>query len=352
MDLSSWVVIGLVFLLCVMLFSSCVGPHRRGRLVGQRRGYPVRPVNTEARPVDGVARGDRDEAFPRPIGVRPDEQMHRLSLDGRERTFFVHVPAAYSSARPVPVVFVFHGGGRGSGRGIARRTGFNRLADAHGFLAVYPDGYRSNWNDGRGTTDAERAGVDDVSFVRLMLRELEDRFAIDRRRIYAVGVSNGGMFVNRLGCELADRFAAIAFVVGPMPAPVAPRCEPRRPISVLGIFGTEDPLIPWRGGEVRGGDGGPILGVEETIDLWVRRNGCRARGYTEVLPRRVDDGTVVKRTTYRGCREEREVVLYTIEGGGHVWPPAKPASRRAGRSSQNIDASQAIWAFFSAQPPR
>lgn len=317
MSASLWMALAFLLLIFFVVVSSYAGPRHRGRM------------NRE----DG-------------------DQVRAISVDGRERTFLVHVPPSYKPGQPVPLVLIFHGGGRGSGRGIARRTGFNRLADQHGFIAVYPDGYRSNWNDGRGTTDAERAGIDDISFVRQMLRDLQDRFTIDRRRIYAAGISNGGMFVNRLGCELADRLAAIAFVVGPMPAPVALRCEPQRPLSVLGIFGTEDPLIPWRGGEVRGGDRGPILGVEETINLWVRKNGCGARGETEILPRRVEDGTVVKKTSYRGCRENRRVVLYTIEGGGHVWPPARPVSRRAGRSSQNIDASRAIWEFFATQPPR
>jgi polyhydroxybutyrate depolymerase len=133
--------------------------------------------------------------------------------------------------------------------------------------------------------------------------------------MYAVGLSNGGMFVNRLGCELSDRFAGIAFVVGPMPAPIARRCEPQKPISVLGIFGTADPLIPWRGGEVQGGDRGFILGAEETIELWARSNGCLAPKKPEVLPSQVDDGTVVKRTVYHGCKGGREVVLYAIEGG-------------------------------------
>jgi len=341
MNSSLWFVVG-IFLLILLLAFGSYRLHRRGRLDRYPRADPIHPVNADTGrpPLPSDSDSDRDDL------------TYRINVHGRERTFTVHIPVSYPSSRKLPVLFVFHGGGRGSARGIARRAGFNRLADSYGFIVLYPTGYRSSWNDGRGTTDAEREGIDDIAFVRRIIDELEGRFAIDHKRMYAVGSSNGGMFVNRLGCELSDRFAGIAFVIGPMPAPIARRCEPQKPISVLGIFGTADPLIPWRGGEVQGGARGFILGAEETIELWARSNGCLARRKTEVLPSQVDDGTVVKRTVYHGCKEGREVVLYAIEGGGHVWPPARPTSWRAGKSSQNLDASQVIWSFFASQPPR
>lgn len=294
-------------------------------------------------------RGGR-ESQTRPLPS--DDPTYTVNVRGRERTFIVHTPGSSSSARPMPVVLAFHGG-RGSGQRMVNFTGFNKLSDTYGFIVVYPNGYQSSWNDGRGSTEAERAGIDDIAFVKAMIDDLGRRFTIDQKRIYATGVSNGGMFSNRLGCELSDQLAGIAVVIGPMPAPIAPRCEPQRPISVLGVFGTEDPAIPWRGGEVQVGARGPILGVEATIDLWVKKNACQSPAKIEALPTRVADGTTVKRTTYGVCKEGRDVVLYTIEGGGHAWPPAGPAVREvAGRSSRNLDASQVIWDFFAGQPPR
>lgn len=270
----------------------------------------------------------------------------RITVNGSQRLFLMHVPPSYNSSRPAPLVFVFHGGG-GNAESIAARIGFNQLADAHGFIVVYPDGYKHNWNDGRGTTDAELAGMDDIAFVKALYDELGERFTIDRQRIYAAGISNGGMFVNRIGCELSDSFAAIASVVGPLPAPLARRCASGRPISVLGIFGTDDPVIPWEGGQVRAGDRGPILGVEATIDFWVKRNGCQRSGASDVLPTRVDDGTKVTRTIYSECLGKREVAFYRIDGGGHAWPPIQSRHRKAGKSSKNLDATEIIWTFFS-----
>ena len=320
MSLVIWPSLALVLLILLVLV-------RRSRL-GERSGVRV------AR----ISRG-RDET-------------RTLWINGIARTFHVHVPDKLAASRPASVVLVFHGGGRGRGRSIARRTGFSALSERHECLAVYPDGYGFGWNDGRGTTEAERAGTDDVAFVRAVIDDLENRFFIDRERIYAVGLSNGGMFVNRLGCELSDRLAAIAVVCGPMPEPLATRCRPERPISVLGIFGTADPFIPWEGGEVRGGDRGQVLGAEAMIDLWVKSNRCDSRPVTEVLPTVIEDGTVVERTTYGGGDEGRTVVLYRIEGGGHSWPCGRTAPRRGARSSLNLDATRVIWEFFLAQPPR
>jgi polyhydroxybutyrate depolymerase len=189
--------------------------------------------------------------------------------------------------------------------------------------------------------------MDDIAFVKALYDEIGERFTIDRQRIYAAGISNGGMFVNRIGCELSDSFAAIASVVGPLPAPLVRRCASGRPISVLGIFGTDDPVIPWEGGQVRAGDRGPILGVEATIDFWVKRNGCQRSGTSDVLPTRVDDGTKVTRTIYSECLGKREVVFYRIDGGGHAWPPMQSRHRKAGKSSKNLDATEIIWTFFS-----
>jgi len=293
----------------------------------------------------------RDRVHGKGTGSDAARSTEAIRVNGRERTFILHVPSRYNTSEPVPVLFAFHGG-RGTGPKMATMTGFNELADAQGFLAVYPNG-QTQWNDGRGTTDAEKAGIDDVAFVRAMIEHLGNKFRINRQRIYAAGISNGGIFTNRLGCEFSEQLAAIAFVVGEMATPMAARCELRKPISVLGIFGTDDPLMPWKGGQVQGGERGPVLGAEATMDLWVRKNACQTPGTAAVEPPRVNDGTLVKKTTYSRCKEGREVVFITIEGGGHAWPPAGPASTRiTGRSSRNLNASQVVWGFFSEQPPR
>jgi polyhydroxybutyrate depolymerase len=238
---------------------------------------------------------------------------------------------------------------------VAKQTGFSDDADREGFLVVYPDGIEHNWNDGRGTTDAERLGVDDVKFVRALIEELTRTFPIDPARIYATGVSNGGIFTHRLGCELADVLAAIGPVIGPIASPMASRCRSSRPISVIGIQGTADPFIPIQGGEEGWqsglGDGGLVESAEDTMALWAAKNGCAPTPRKDTLPARVNDGTHVQRIVYSPCRDGTEVHYYLVDGMGHGWPPKPPRSERlSGRTSQNLNATELIWEFFQPHP--
>src|SRR3990167_1552437 len=128
-----------------------------------------------------------------------------MTVDGRERTYLLHIPAGFDAAKKYPLVLGFHGG-NGTGEKFARQTGFKEKADAEGFIAVFPDGIENNWNDGRGTTDAEKQGVDDIKFLRSLVGRLQEKLPIDAKRIYATGVSNGGIFSHRLACDMADVF--------------------------------------------------------------------------------------------------------------------------------------------------
>ena len=283
----------------------------------------------------------------------PGDSRSSLTVDGRVRSYLLHLPAGYTPAKRYPLVLLFHGG-HGSGAKIAGQTGFREYADREGFLLACPDGIERNWSDGRGTTKAEQLGVDDVKFVRALIGALTRTFSIDPARIYATGVSNGGIFSQRLGCELADVLAAIGPVVGPIASNMVPRCNPSAPISIVAIQGTVDPFIPVQGGEEGWqtglGGGGLVESAVATTELWASKNGCPAPRKRE-LPVRVEDGTRVEQTTYAPCRGGSEVVLYLVEGMGHGWPPRSPQARRvSGPTSQNIDATQVVWEFFKAHP--
>ena len=185
---------------------------------------------------------------------------------------------------------------------------------------------------------------------------------MDSKRIFAIGVSNGAMMVNRLGCEAADLFAGIGSVIGTLPGRLAPDCRPWRPITVVGVQGVADPIVPFAGGKVGGtlegkAAGGDVLGGRATQELWAANNGCSGALRVRALPVKVRDGTTVTRREYSGCREGSVVVWYEINGGGHRWPPrqsSRPATERlvrrtSGISSQNIDAGPVIWSHFAAR---
>lgn len=282
-------------------------------------------------------------------------EVRSISFGGHERTFRIHIPALSGRATPVPLVLALHGGG-GTGGGMERLTlgGLNRLADRDGFVAVYPDGVERHWNDGRGNQQyrAQRDNIDDVGFIAALIAHLSQTLPVDRRRVYATGISNGGLMSLRLARELADRIAAIAPVAASMSEQIVQMRDPARPISVLLIAGTKDPLVPYEGGEIgfRGGQKiGKVVAVAETITYWATFNQCPpAPAITMEPDRDPQDGTRVRREAHGPCRDGTEVILYAIEGGGHTWPGGQQylPERVVGRTTRDIDANEVIWSFF------
>lgn len=288
------------------------------------------------------------------IAYQPGDYRESITVDGRSRTYLLHVPAGFRSSSRYPLVATFHGGG-GSGDIIARHTGFSSVADREGFIGVFPDGISHNWNDGRGTTDAEKLGVDDVKFVRALLESLKTKLPIDASRIYASGLSNGGIFTERLACDMADVFAAVASDVGPIASNYVPNCKPAAPISVAAIQGDSDPLVPIQGGEegwrIHLGDGGLLESAANTMQFWAAKNSCPNPPAVSNLPPQVNDGTSVTETRYSGCRNSTEVRYYIVHGMGHVWPPNPPqVLRKNNPTSRNIDATETFWSFFKTHP--
>ena len=273
---------------------------------------------------------------------------------GLGRTYRIHIPGSYEKANPIPLLIVLHGGG-GTGEGMVKLTqgGFNILSDKEGFIVVYPDGIEKHWNDGRENVSyrAYREKIDDVGFISSLIDHLAKEYNIDIRRVYVTGISNGAIMSFRLGCELSEKIAAIAPVAGSMPENLPTRCSPSRSISVLIISNTADPLVPWGGGEIRFGRQkfGKVLSVAESVKFWVNHNQCSLPPAISMEPDRdPKDGTRVRREAYNQCREGMEVVLYTIEGGGHTWPGGHQYLPEwiIGKTSRDINANEVIWGFF------
>jgi polyhydroxybutyrate depolymerase len=283
--------------------------------------------------------------LPGTVRAQSGETRHTLMVGGAARSYLLYVPSGYQSGRALPLVLVFHGGGSRA-RAMTTHTGFTRVAEREGFAVVYPEGLQERWNDGRGYG----ASHDDVVFVRALLDTLGRRVTLDSSRIYATGISNGGMFAYRLACDLPGVLAAIAPVAGAVPAALAERCAGAAPVSVAAFQGTADPLLPYAGGG-RGASGrGEVLSALRSVELWARVAGCPADGELEAARDSVRDGTRVRPRRWTGCRGGREVVLYTIEGGGHTWPDGPPVGPRVGRVTRELDATEVIWAFFAAHP--
>jgi polyhydroxybutyrate depolymerase len=273
--------------------------------------------------------------------TRPAGEPRTLQSGGETRRYFLYLPSSWHRGRPAPLVLVFHGGG-GRATGIAPHTGFSRVAEREGFVVAYPQGVNGRWNDGRGYG----ADHDDVAFIRALLDTLGRELAIDPRRVYATGISNGAMFSYRLACDLPGAFAAVAPVAGAMPEALVQGCGHATPVSVLAIQGTADPLMPYAGGGVALRRG-RVMSAERSIAFWAAVSGCGDTPATAEEPDRATDGTRVRRTAFGGCRDGTAVELLTIEGGGHTWPGGPDAARRVGRVSREIDGTERIWEFFA-----
>lgn len=269
----------------------------------------------------------------------PRNEAVDFTFEGRARHALVRIPASYGP-EAVPLMVSFHGR-RGTGEDQAQLTHFNDVSDDHGFIVVYPDGIEKSWNALHGTGEAEALGVDDVGYTAALLDALGERYKIDRTRIYASGMSNGGFFAHRLGCQLSTRFAAIVSVAGPMATALEPICQPLRPVPVMYFHGTSDRIVPYLGGTTDGGGSG--LSAPATAKKWSVLNGCSS---TTVESFR--KGQVSARS-YTGCRAP--VSLYTVTNGGHTWPGGYQylSAWLVGQTNRDVDASELIWQFFAGQ---
>jgi polyhydroxybutyrate depolymerase len=264
-----------------------------------------------------------------------------LTSAGERRQFLLHVPTSLKSGEPVPLVLNFHGYGSNAAE-QELISEMSPLADSAGFIVVYPQGLG---NPPAWQTGPEGIRVVDQIFIRDLVQLLAAKFNIDSKRIYAAGISNGAQIAIRLGCEMADTFAAVASVSGSFPP--AGTCAPLQPVPLIAFHGTADRSLPYNGAELTGGFLPPIRdGVAE----WANRNGCAT------IPTNTYQSGDVTGETWSGCQGNADVSFYTIQYGGHTWPGSSTAGSNAvliyDIASQDIEASQAIWEFFYAHPRR
>lgn len=292
--------------------------------------------------------GPSGDASPIGVGTHALEIRH----EGRPRKVVVHVPPGYDPSIPAPLVIALHGGG-GHADFMADedRYGLAGKADSAGFVVVFPNGHSrfprgrlATWNAGGCCGTARDEGADDVGFLRAVVDHMKLRLEIDGSRVFAAGMSNGGMLAHRLACDASDVFRAVASVAG---TDATTSCSPARPVSILHIHARNDTHVLFGGGAGQEAfrDLSKVMdfvSVPETVSRWVKRNGCGA------TPRRVLDERGAYCEAYAGCREGVSVQLCVTEGGGHSWPGARTVRRGKEPASKALDANDVIWNFFLA----
>ncbi|MFB6418075.1 MULTISPECIES: alpha/beta hydrolase family esterase [Bradyrhizobium] len=278
-----------------------------------------------------------------------------IDVGGVKRSYTTQLPAK----KPAALVVVLHGKTQ-RGADMIARTGWPQVAKREGFAVVFPDGLNHAWADAR--TKAGPAlrgppvGTDDVAFIAKLVEKLVADGTADAERVYVAGLSNGGAMAMTLVCARADLFAAGASVIMNLTDEAAVTCHPSRPLPMLLMNGTADPLVPYEGGRgssYYAADG--FWSTDETLAFWRKLNGCETgdASVSDLPDRNVADQSTVTRITSR-CPPGHDVMLYRINQGGHRMPGFAPdarfprvATKLLGPQNGDIDGAETIWSFFS-----
>jgi polyhydroxybutyrate depolymerase len=264
-----------------------------------------------------------------------------LMSGGYERDAILHVPQSYDPTKGTMLVLNFHGFTSNAAEQVIL-TGMNPVADAKNFVVAYPDGIGNGWNAGDCCTELQPVGVNDVQFVKDLLALLESEYCVDPSRVFSTGFSNGGFFSHMLACDMADVFAAVAPVSGVLGIPTD-QCQPSRPVPVLDMHGTADPVVPYDGGPaLKLVPGIVFMGVPETMTFWRGVDSCLDPG---AVVYQQGDATCV---LWAGCAGTADVELCTLEGDGHQWPDSSIDVPGLGNESTSINATETIVEWFLA----
>lgn len=309
-------------------------------------------------------------------GVHAQDRGETVKVNGFVRTMLVHLPRGYSIGKRYPVVLVLHGIG-GDAAVIAHISHFNRIADQNSFIAVYPNARDGRWtvaeNDSvrnlggfgrrrgglggdaepRRDTGVGGLPVDDMLFFNELLDQVESEYSVDASRVFATGLSDGGIMDFRLGCELAGRIAAIAPVGATFPEELQESCSDWfwRAVPLLMINGTLDPVVPYNG-RLSYNSGHFLLSAKDSVKAWAKMDSCGAKPVKTTIPAKTSNGLETRVETYSDCKDGSSAALYSVIKGGHTWPGGEQymPEERIGKTSNDFDAGEIIWKFFAEHP--
>jgi polyhydroxybutyrate depolymerase len=327
-----------------------------------------------------------------PAGLNAQETKEKITVDDVDRTFMIRLPKGYDPKQHYPVVILLHSLNQDADD-MERLTQFDQLADKDGIIAVYPFALNGRWNigvqpeqhrtsmgpggghhhhggygggggypggggggggspSGGGqqpsghdpSEDRRPAPADDIAFFNQMLDQLSSKFSVDSSRIYAAGLSEGGFMTLRVGCALGERFAGIAAVGAAMPKTMI--CLPARPVPLVMINGTSDPVVKYGGGTEENLRL-TTISVEDSAKAWAKIDRCSEKPEHSKLPSG-KGGTETKVDTFTGCQQGAQVVSYSLKGAGNTWPGGMQyqVEKQVGKTSEDFNANEILWGFL------
>jgi polyhydroxybutyrate depolymerase len=321
------------------------------------------------------------------------ETTEKVTVDDVERRFLVRLPRGYTAEQHYPVVILLHGLNQDADD-MERITQFDAVADKDGIITVYPSALHGRWNVGvqpqqhrsmgmgpggpgrrRGypgggypgggypggggggypgsgqprnrmpEEEKRPAPADDIGFFNQMLDSLKTKFSVDQSRIYVIGLSEGGFMSLHAGCTISDRIAAVATVGAAMPKTMI--CLPSRPVSLLMINGTSDPVVPYGGGTEHNMNLS-TLSAEDSAKAWAKIDHCSDKPERSKQGAHAKGGSEAKIDTYNSCGQASQVQLYSIKGAGNTWPGGAQyePENAVGKTSADINGDELIWNFL------
>jgi polyhydroxybutyrate depolymerase len=252
-------------------------------------------------------------------------QEYSIQVNQVQRNYRLKIPKSYDGSAKVPLVLILHGY-QNDVKGFGIYTGFDELAEKNGFIAVYPYGTVNDngyyiWNAGNLYNDWTK-GAQDIDFIDSLICYLERSYAIDEKKIFITGHSNGSMMAYRIAAALSDKIAAAACVSGPM---VDTIIRPQHPVAIMHIHGDADMVVPHTGTTEFGFQ---MPSVDQVIKKWLEWDHC------STIPVILNFDSLVTALKWQG---DAEVRLYLLHGQGHDWPSVERG---------DWPASEYIWEFF------
>lgn len=327
--------------------------------------------------------------------LQAQETKEKLTVDDVERTFMLRLPKGFDAQRHYPVVMLLHGLNQDADD-MERLTQFDQVADKDGIIAVYPMAMNGRWNigvqpeqhrmgmgpggghhrrggsggggypgggggypggggqqpSGREAEDRKPAPADDIAFFNQLIDQLTSKFSADALRVYVAGLSEGGFMSLRLGCSLGDRIAAVGAIGAAMPKTMI--CLPSRPVPLVMINGTADPVVRYGGGSEENLRL-TTLSVEDSAKAWAKIDRCAEKPeHSKIATPK--GGTETKIDTYTGCQQDAQVVSYSLKGAGNTWPGGMQyeAENQVGKTSADFNANTTLWSFLVTKklPPK
>lgn len=357
----------------------------------QKFVFPAMAICTFSVLAGAQSTGTQSQSPPPQTAQTQADKEETLTIEDVTRSFLVHLPSGYDAQKKYPVVMVIHDRDNDAAD-MSRISGFDQTAAQAGAIVIYPKAVGGRWLSGQDEGTQNRGGYgrqrggggmggggvygrprggggsypggggsggkrsaaqssNNLAYFNALLDQVQLEYSVDASRIFATGFSEGALVDYQLGCNLSNRIAAIAPVGATLPKSEADICKnwSTRPVALLMIDGTADPVMPYKGRS----QPSPALSAEDTMKTWSKMDGCNGKPQQTKLSSQDKSNLETRVDDYSDCQQGTEVSLYSIQEGGHFWPggeqPYVPANR-VGKTNASFNADDVIWKFFAAHP--